>query len=361
MDRVYFKGLNGIRAIAVMIVIVFHIDQFIGLFGLKTFGFYETGMAAYGVNLFFVLSGFLITYLLLMEKSKFEKIDLRKFYLRRIFRIWPVYYLLIIVTVILIGLKIFDIQLNKLPETILYYSFLFSNVGYAMGLGVLAIFPLWSVGVEEQFYSFWPLLISKSKNIIHSMVYVILIFLTIKIIFRFTDNGSIYRFISMTSFDSMAFGGIAAFIVLTNNKFLSVIFNPFVQFFAWLLFTLSIFLNPVHIATIIDPEIYSIVFAIIIINVCSNPKTIVNLENRFMNFIGRISYGLYIYHLTVFVLLAVLLKKYFAVYLHSSNSYLLIYALTILITFFVASISYRFFERLFLRRKKKYMRITSTD
>src|SRR5436190_23097005 len=116
MDRVYFKGLNGIRAIAVMIVIVFHIDQFIGLFGLKTFGFYETGMAAYGVNLFFVLSGFLITYLLLMEKSKFEKIDLRKFYLRRIFRIWPIYYLLIIVTVILIGLKIFDIQLNKLPE-----------------------------------------------------------------------------------------------------------------------------------------------------------------------------------------------------------------------------------------------------
>jgi len=344
-----------------MIVIVFHIDEFIGFFGLKTYGFHETGMASYGVTLFFVLSGFLITYLLLMEKSKFEKIDLRKFYMRRIFRIWPVYYLLIIITAVLIFLHVFEIKLDRIPQTILYYSFLFSNVGYAMGLGVLAIFPLWSVGVEEQFYSFWPLLISKSKNIIRSMVIVILIFLAIKVIFRIIDNRYVYRFITMTSFDSMAFGGIAAFIVMTNNKFLTVIFNPFVQFFAWLLFTLSIFLNPVHVATIIDPEIYSIIFAIIIVNVCSNPKTIVNLENRFMNFVGRISYGLYIYHLTVFILLAFLMKKYFATNLQSPKSYFLIYTLTILITFFIASLSYRFFERLFLRKKERYSKIVSTN
>jgi peptidoglycan/LPS O-acetylase OafA/YrhL len=142
---------------------------------------------------------------------------------------------------------------------------------------------------------------------------------------------------------------------------LGIIFHPLVQLLSWTLFIFSIFLKPFHISSIIDKEIYSVVFAIIVVNVCSNPNTIVNLENRFMNFIGRISYGLYIYHLTVFVLLATLLKKYFATYLPSTESYVLIYSMTIIITFFIASISYRFFESLFLKKKERYMKISSTN
>lgn len=71
-NKVHFKGLNDIRAIAAMIVLVFHIDQVIRFFGLKSIGFYQTGMPGYGVTLFFVLSGFLITRLLLIEQNEFQ-------------------------------------------------------------------------------------------------------------------------------------------------------------------------------------------------------------------------------------------------------------------------------------------------
>tara|TARA_B110000027_G_C16121943_1_gene303659 strand:- start:4148 stop:4387 length:240 start_codon:yes stop_codon:yes gene_type:complete len=66
--KIYFKGLNGIRAIASLIVLLWHIDQFSYLFNINSIDIYENGMANYAVNLFFVLSGFLITFLLLIEK-----------------------------------------------------------------------------------------------------------------------------------------------------------------------------------------------------------------------------------------------------------------------------------------------------
>jgi len=100
-QKIHFPGLNGIRAIAAMTVLIFHIDQFLPHFDLKPV-FHGPGMAEYAVTLFFVLSGYLITHLLLLEKEKFQKIDLPKFYIRRILRIWPIYY-----AVLFIGLLIF--------------------------------------------------------------------------------------------------------------------------------------------------------------------------------------------------------------------------------------------------------------
>lgn len=66
--KIYFKGLNGIRAIASLIVLLWHTDQFSYLFNINSIGIHENGMANYAVNMFFVLSGFLITFLLLIEK-----------------------------------------------------------------------------------------------------------------------------------------------------------------------------------------------------------------------------------------------------------------------------------------------------
>ncbi len=204
--KIHLKGLNGIRAIAAMIVLIFHIDQFISLFGLKSIGFHTTGMAGYGVTLFFVLSGYLITRLLLIEQKEFKKIDLPKFYLRRILRIWPIYYLVILITII-IYLTVPHLINNtegQVLTTFLLYSFLLSNVGYGLGLGITPITPLWSVEVEEQFYAFWPFLLGKSKNVLKTLIILILVYFSIKLTLRFTDNGVYYRLISLCCFDCMA-------------------------------------------------------------------------------------------------------------------------------------------------------------
>jgi peptidoglycan/LPS O-acetylase OafA/YrhL len=95
---IYLPGLNGIRAIAALAVVVSHTTLHLGLFGLDPHLFGNgdgrprtLDMAGFGVTMFFALSGFLITYLLCREKE-IAQVNVKKFYARRILRIWPLYY-----------------------------------------------------------------------------------------------------------------------------------------------------------------------------------------------------------------------------------------------------------------------------
>src|ERR1700741_1011871 len=111
-DKVYFPGLNGLRFIAVAVVIISHVFQLCKLLKIETT---NKALSAYfpgkfGVILFFVLSGFLITYLLLKEEEVTGRISIRDFYKRRILRIWPLYFLIVIICFfILTRIHFFDI------------------------------------------------------------------------------------------------------------------------------------------------------------------------------------------------------------------------------------------------------------
>ena len=98
--QVFFPNLNGLRFVAASLVMICHIEQWKGLNGLhrSLLPFFDK-IGSLGVTLFFVLSGFLITYLLLTEKQDKGTINVKKFYLRRVFRIWPLYYLIIIIPI----------------------------------------------------------------------------------------------------------------------------------------------------------------------------------------------------------------------------------------------------------------------
>lgn len=345
-----------------MIVITFHIDQFLRLFGLEAIGYSKTLVAGYGVILFFVLSGFLITYLLLLEKQKFKKVELGKFYLRRILRIWPIYYLVIILTIFLIVIKVINPANSHIGGTIFLYSFFLPNLGYAYGLDFITITPLWSVGVEEQFYAFWPLLLNKSKNILNSLFAIFLIYMCIKVIYRiFDDTGSMYWLIRITSFDSMAIGGIMAYYLFKKSKIILVFYHPFIQVISWLFFIISVLYKPIHIATLFDNEIHSFFYAIIIVNVSTNPKSLINLENSLLNFLGRISYGIYVYHMIIIYLLSYFLKDIIQHIKIPFIEYLVVYFLIYFFTILVAFISYKYFESKFLLLKLKYSKIKSTN
>ena len=153
-SRPYLAGLDGIRALAVLGVIAFHVGA----------GWASGGLL--GVGVFFVLSGYLITDLLVAEYRRHHRIDIRQFWLRRARRLLPALFLMLFVV---IGwATLFDrVQLSALrddlPSAVAYYSnwwFIYQHVSYFARFGPPApVGHLWSLAIEEQFYLVWPLLL----------------------------------------------------------------------------------------------------------------------------------------------------------------------------------------------------------
>jgi peptidoglycan/LPS O-acetylase OafA/YrhL len=167
-ERIYFPELDGLRFVAFVMVYLFHggvpqaiLARLIGSRAAHAFG--ENG--GYGVQLFFILSGYLITALLLREEARYGRIALRAFWVRRILRIWPLYYLLILIGfVVLPGL---DGQIGTPGYRALLGTHLLPFLGFLGNWSMALIRPapdwlsvLWSVCVEEQFYLVVPLFIA---------------------------------------------------------------------------------------------------------------------------------------------------------------------------------------------------------
>ena len=172
MGKFHLKGLDTYRGIAALIVLISHIELFKNKFGFKShiensFFKYTGGHTA--VILFFVLSGFLITLLLLNEKGTYQKISLRNFYLRRIFRVWPLYFIILFLSYLLI-------DFSPSNTTIILCLTIFPNIAHAIGGGWFVSPQIWSIGVEEQFYIAWPLIVKNKKNILNIVIVIFILF-----------------------------------------------------------------------------------------------------------------------------------------------------------------------------------------
>ena len=168
-SKVYFKGLNGLRFFAAFLVLMQHAESIrlkYSLFNLSGYTLFNSGEIA--VEFFFVLSGFLITYLLLEEEANTGSINIKHFYMRRVLRIWPLYYLILIIGLLLIPVVIKVLKIEYTAHfpfalaSFLYVIFLPNLVTSLWGSSFLA--PLWSIGVEEQFYFFWAPLVKYFKK-----------------------------------------------------------------------------------------------------------------------------------------------------------------------------------------------------
>lgn len=152
----YFKGLNALRFFAASLVVLHHtatIGKKDGLFDLCDWGLFRNGANA--VNFFFVLSGFLITFLLLKEHDQTGTISIKQFYLRRVRRIWPLYFLLIIIGTLLLplafGLVGIDYQMPYTLSQTWYYFLFFFPILVLFHYGHHFLEPLWSIGVRKCF------------------------------------------------------------------------------------------------------------------------------------------------------------------------------------------------------------------
>jgi peptidoglycan/LPS O-acetylase OafA/YrhL len=169
----------------------------------------------FGVRIFFVLSGFLITHLLVKEFSRSGQVDLKKFYLRRFFRLAPVYYVYLLALVVLAMASIYHDQ----PSSWLGSFFYIRNY---LGVGNSATAHLWSLSVELQYYLFWPFLfvfcgLHKSMRSVIALIIVIVLAITVRYLFpNPTLGGSIIeRIFALRSIvryaDSIAIGSLASY------------------------------------------------------------------------------------------------------------------------------------------------------
>lgn len=361
VDRIYLPGLNGIRAIAALAVVISHINGQLGNFGLTQLPYWD--LAGFGVTIFFTLSGFLITYLLFKEIDKTNGIQIRKFYLRRILRIWPLYYFYLIIILLIFGYA-------SLGKTFFLYLAILPNIANAFATydalpwtlptatAMFMIGHYWSLGVEEQFYSFWPWLVKKIVKLPIILFAFPIAYLGLKLVAKVLGfSEPVQFFLHYSRFGCLAIGGVGAYLYWKNNELLRYIKHPIIQFTPWLLL-LTIAFGKFHIFSVIDHEIVSVFMVILIINQISGYYKLVNLENKILDYLGKVSFGIYVYNPLAIYCMYSFFKTY---YVPDENiiSYILIYALTILFNILLAHISFYTIEKYFLTWKSRFITIKS--
>jgi peptidoglycan/LPS O-acetylase OafA/YrhL len=361
INKIYFGGLNELRAIAALSVVIHHIEQFKGMNGFtilnKNISFLIHNLGKASVDLFFVLSGFLISYLLLQEKNNNNgHINIGKFYLRRIFRIWPLYYLILLISFVLIPLlsnfSIFEYNKSLLNlvndpdnysfKTIAQYLFFlpqFSRV-------VLGASQSWSIGVEEQFYLLMPLM----SFFLNRKTFFIFISILLGIYFIPSIEIHQWFYVITKSYRFMGIGVIGGYLYFYNSVIINNLTKSKIIYF--FIVSLIVFLSVFMIFEgSLNRYILGILFLFLILFTINDSNSLV-LKNRQLSYLGKVSYGIYMYHCFILFLVFPFANKYFAI---NNTSYLtynvFLYGTSIILTILLSIVSYEFFESKFIKFK----------
>lgn len=374
MSKTYLKGLDGLRGIAALLVVFGHVELLKKVFKLNNV--YDGGgpfflyLGSLSVTFFFVLSGFLITFLLLKERDDRGEISIKNFYLRRILRIWPVYYLLFFLGFVILPLiPASSFLLPKAVSKLGYYNSFFFNAvllpNFSKSSNPIA-FQSWSIGVEEQFYMFWPLLVSlirSSKKLLFAMLGIVIGVYLLRSgshlnnlsIVNWPFLNTINAFLEESRFDNMATGGITAILFYTKPNFkLPTIAKVFI-----VLITIAILIKTIIIGFGLDNPLAAIVFSSLIFMVINTSIPYI-LESKILKFTGKISYGLYMYHV-----IGIIIAINFIVYLNPlydgtgllNNIFL--YSASVFISILISYLSYTLMEKGILQFKDRLSDIDS--
>ena len=369
MKKIQFPGLNGVRFIAALLVIVDHTELFKSYLGYPTLwaNSYSAYLGAFGVSIFFVLSGFLITYLLLEEQQE-APIRIRHFYYRRILRIWPLYYLIVVLGFFVIPhldffqVPIYSSDMGDSLHRLLLFVGLAANVAFVYLPTVPFANVLWSVAVEEQFYLVWPHVVRIKRYLLWIMLLLLGGYLALKFYAGSVDR-QFELLVIRTRFSAMIIGGIGAYLVFHQKAMIQFLYRRGVQVGLWVLFLcMGLDWIPYHSLAWIQDELISLVVCGLILNIATNPKTLISLENGLFAYLGKLSYGLYVYHLFAVVLV---LKGLPAIVdlqaLPTWMGYPLTLGTILILTTGISHLSYRYFESYFLRKKVRYSAVLSGD
>ncbi len=315
-----------------------------------------------GVDLFFVLSRYLIGGILIRNKGSNNYF--KTFYIRRIFRIFPIYYLILGVYIILI---IAIPNLDKLipilfSNPIPVWSFIIYCQNYLMitfnTFGASWLGVTWSLAIEEQFYLLLPLLVFIFNRKILTILIIILIFTAV--IFRYysSDNLMLKHISFQCRMDSL-FTGVAIAIFMMNQNFVNFLKSQKTVMYIVFLTLIGIFFF-ISFTTGTNNSflIYSgfnILFAMFIIIALLFKEGFITrfLENKWLCKIGTVSYGIYLFHMIVLYLVYWVLEKA-GIYVYSNWLLMIVISCAFLLTYIISRSSYKFYESALIKFSRKY-------
>jgi peptidoglycan/LPS O-acetylase OafA/YrhL len=374
----YVPAFDGVRAAMVLPIMFLHMDLYCPLFqGHIRIKFLLFSQAGYVINVFFCLSGFLITWLLLKELQATGQLNLLRFYKRRAVRLFPAYLSAVIISSCLALLWGYTAkEIFKAAALFLTYTY---NIGISVHAGdytyaaALSFFlsPAWSLCIEEQFYLAWPLVLRwlKLKYALRGAV-LLVVFMEVYrcgLLYYMRHHGYTpeqigirYYFGTDTRIHAILVGCAAA-LVLQNRRYYDVARK--------ILSAKGLpFLLPVIIAVIVfrtsqigeqTPayQLYGAVLSLSLVaawfvSILFQPTSMVSrvLASPPLVLVGRISYGLYIFHYLVIRVVARLLKISAPPYSFTRN--LAAWFLVAVISILIATVHYRFIELPLQRRFK---------
>lgn len=295
----YFKQIDSLRFFAVFLVLMSH-----WLYGLPVIEKLKLGTI--GVEMFFVISGFLISLQLFKYRLDIDskisslKNTLKVFYIRRVLRIFPLYYFILIIATLVNKGELMDAFIWNFTYTTNFYIIKIQHWP--------AIFSqFWSLSVEEHFYIFWPLIIltSNFKNILR-WIFIIIIFALLFRLWKYYDS---YDFIllsihTLSCLDLFMMGALLAYIFYYKQSFFIQLFNyKYLKFITTALFIilfLIYFLNP-------QWELFNWVFQRLFFGIFYfltlgffikgiKGKAAIVMENKILIRLGKLSYGIYLIH-----------------------------------------------------------------
>lgn len=362
----YIKGIDTLRFFAAMLVLIFHCND--GLRQLDATLFYSFPILSKGtaaVDYFFILSGFLITLLAFWEIKKKGTFNTKKFFIRRVFRIFPLYYLAVFLGFfsigylypLIFGSNFFDFEVK---EGLFYYLFFLPNYVIVNWKQIGPTYSLWSIGVEEQFYVIFPLLIFFLRKSEKKLLFLLSIFSLYLLFYLSVFNENLVfnspwgdLIIKTLRLHFILLGAVLGYAFFTNknNAFFIFLGKRFVQILIWALFLFFIFFLPNHY----DPTNIgsAILFSIILINT-SRDVSIIGLKNPYLCYLGTISYGIYVFHPFVSLAIRLILLKLVVAKDIIIAWPFLFYILVTTITIIIASLSFKYYESYFIKQKKRF-------